>query len=197
MELFSHEPVPGFSYGRIVYLYGVPGLQDDHVLLTTNDVRHLKLPDTWTPVGRKGSQNAAFYQTETIIAGERGRTELQDGPLWAGGKLLVWKPSAAGEQLRLQVPIEEDGNYVFYYTVSKNPQGGLFAAKLQGGQLFSANLYEPIHTMSKNYESKPVSLKKGICEVVIESQGTRHGGQETWTAAGGAIGLDFLWVQRR
>ena len=195
MELFSHEPVPGFSYGRIVYLYGLPGFQDDHVLLTANDTKHLKLPEQWTPVGRKASKDAVFYQTETILAEKQKKTDFLYGPLWAGGRLLAWKPQTKGEQLKLHVPIGQDGDYVFHYTVAKDPQGGIFTAKLNGTQLFYANLYDPLRTMSKNYESKPIGLKKGLCEIVIESQGTQHGGPETWTAAGGIIGLDFLWVQ--
>ena len=44
MELYSHEPTPGFSYARIGYHYGRPGLIDDSVGITQEDVRPLKYP---------------------------------------------------------------------------------------------------------------------------------------------------------
>ncbi|UCD29955.1 MAG: DUF2961 domain-containing protein, partial [Planctomycetota bacterium] len=64
MELYTHTETPGISYARIGYHYGIPGLTDDHVTVTREDLRHLELPEGWRPVPALGSKNSGFYQAE-------------------------------------------------------------------------------------------------------------------------------------
>ena len=49
---FSHERTPNFSYARLAYHYGVPGIIDDFVGLTNEDVRPLNYPADWQPAAR-------------------------------------------------------------------------------------------------------------------------------------------------
>jgi hypothetical protein len=84
MELFSHEQTPGVSYARLAYHYGRPGLIDDHVALTDEDVRPLRLPPNWQPAARMGARNSTFFQAEDAVQTAEG-TSLEVADLWAGG----------------------------------------------------------------------------------------------------------------
>jgi hypothetical protein len=188
MELFSHEPVPGFSYARIAYHYGAPEIVDDHVLLTDRDVELPRLPEIWMPVGRKYTRDTAFFQAEEILEGEPSPTFLE-GPLWAGGRLLVWRPSQTGEELTLSVPVAEDGEYNIALTAARHPGAGSFSAALDGGPLElngtpgPVELSVPHGTLSRNFKSEGVTLASGAHALTLRSE------------APGDVGLDFVWVR--
>lgn len=195
MELFSHERTPDMSYARIAYHYGRPGLIDDHVLITKEDVRHLELPANWQPAARGGAANAVFYQAEDVVQ-EGPKTTLAEGHLWSGGKLMVWHPGKQGEQLTFKLPVSEKGRYVLRLTAARTPEAGRFSATLDGKKIgFGGNagvvdLHVPYRTLLRNTSANPVEIDKGDHALTLQYEGSAEG-------AAGTIGIDFIWVQKR
>jgi hypothetical protein len=188
MELFSHEPVPGFSYARIAYHYGDPEIVDDHMPLTDRDVELPRLPESWMPAGRKYTEDTAFFQAEEIVEGEPA-TSVAEGPLWAGGRLLVWHPGQIGDELVFTVPVAEDGEYNLALTAARRPGSGSFSASLDGtpldlnGNPGPVGLSAPHRTLSRNFKSQSVKLTGGTHTLKLRSE------------APGDIGVDFVWVR--
>ena len=106
MELYSHERTPGLSYARIGYHYARPGLNDDHLAIMPEDLRHLELPERWKPANRMGARNSVFYEAEQIIR-ERIHTRMDQGRLWSGARLLTWYPRNPGESKVALVNIDD------------------------------------------------------------------------------------------
>ncbi|MBN1185399.1 MAG: DUF2961 domain-containing protein [Bacteroidales bacterium] len=189
MELLSHEPVPGFSYARIIYHYGFRGMHDDNNRISKGDVRPVKLPEKWFPVGKKGSANSVFYQTEDIISGNEN-TSLVSGRIWAGGQLLEWMPKKVDEKLELNLPISEEGNYMVYITARLTDSSGSIHAKIndsiftqEGGVI---DLKTDRGILSRTFSSGIFNLKQGLQKLTLES-----------SQPGKPIGIDFIWIQKR
>ncbi len=194
MELFSHEPTPGLSYARIGYHYARPGMTDDHLAIMPDDVRPLRLPRGWTPAARFGARNSEFFPAEQILK-DSTDTQLQEGDLWAGGQLLVWKPKKAGDRMDLTFNIASPGKKNIYITASLTPQSGKFAVLLDGRLLRTADeeevidLFRPYGTLLRNFPLKTVELAEGRHTLTLESRvGADRGGPPE-------IGIDFVWVQ--
>jgi hypothetical protein len=189
MELFSHEPVPGFSYARIAYYYGAPEISDDHMLVSDADVRHLSLPKGWLPIGRKLTEKATFYQAEELAAGD-APFDLDNGDLWSGGRLMVWMPRQSGDTLELQLPVSEKGRYIIVLTAARCPEAGSFRAKLGeiplvfNQDLDVVKLAVPHRTLSRNFKSQEMELERGTHILSLENAGK---GDER-------IGIDFVWI---
>jgi hypothetical protein len=188
MELFSHEPVENFSYGRMVYLYARPGIYDDHLPLTREDLRELVLPDKWYPVGRKGSRNARFFQAE-LLAENRQEIGLEHRNLWSGGAIMVWEPVSGAQVLKLNLPVDKAGRYVIVLTGGMDMEGGVFQVEtgdemLEFNGSEKINLHDPHRVLSRNFNSKPVSLETGMIPLLfIPSDGNK-----------GKIKIDFIWL---
>jgi hypothetical protein len=188
MELFSHEPVPGFSYARIAYHYGTPEIVDDHLPITDRDVELPRLPESWMPVGRKYTRDTAFFQAEDIVEGEPPLSFVE-GPLWAGGRLLVWHPGQVGDELVFTVPVAEDGEYDLAVTAARRPDAGSFSASIDGtpldlnGSPGPVELSIPHRTLSRNFKSQSVTLESGAHTLTLRSEGPEE------------IGIDFVWVR--
>jgi len=188
MELFSHEPVPGFSYARIAYLYGAPTIVDDHVPITGRDVELPRLPESWMPVGRKYTDATVFLQAEEIVEGEPAMSFVE-GALWAGGRLLVWHPDQIGDELVFTVPVAEEGQYNLAVTAARRPGAGSFSAFVDGtpldlnGSPGPVELAVPYRTLSRNFKSQAVPLTSGAHALTLRSEGP------------GAIGVDFVWLR--
>ncbi|MDB4581588.1 DUF2961 domain-containing protein [Draconibacterium sp.] len=190
MELMSHEPVENFSYGRMVYLYSKPGMYDDHLPITKEDVRPLNLPEKWYPVGKKGSNNAIFYQAEQLVENQK-LIYTENDNLWSGGKIMVWEPGSQGKQLILNISVEEAGNYSIVLTVGKDDEGGSFVVKSGESKLEfrgseTVDLKDPYRIIARNYRSAPVKLKSGINPVIIEPAEGNNG----------KIKIDFIWIMK-
>ena len=194
MELFSHLRTPGLSYARIGYHYAQPGVTDDHETLMPEDLRHLQLPDGWTPQAALGSRNSIFYEAENLIT-DRGRTEMQDGRIWAGSRVLVWRPGSIGERKNFTFFVESGGEKRIYLTAALTPQSGIMAALLDGqpvmfsGDIETVDLYRPYRTLLRNYSFGPVELAQGQHTLMLEYRGTADGVDEP------EIGVDLIWVQ--
>ena len=190
MELYTHEPTQDISYARIVYHYGMPGMTDDHTVITDRDVEPIKLPENWYPIATKGSNKALFYQAEELVANDAEFTYNKNN-LWSGGRLFVWHPKAKKDQLKLNIPISEDGEYFIRFTAAKHPHAGIFSAKINNvplkfnGDRHEVNLEVPFRTLSRNFSAQPVKLSKGSHELLIENVNDNVQ----------PIGIDFLWIQ--
>jgi len=196
MELFSHERTPGVSYARIAYHYGRPGLVDDHVGLTDEDVRPLRLPPDWRPAARMGARGSTFFQAEDVVLDEAD-TSLESDDLWAGGKLLAWSPKGAEEKLTFKLAAPESGKYVIRVTAARTPRSGRVAALLDGEPLplatedGTADLATDFRTLSRTFSTRPLDLTAGDHRLSLRYL-DRPGQEEKET-----IGIDFIWLQRR
>ncbi len=187
MELLSHGPVAGFSYGRIIYHYGLPGMIDDHIPLSDSDVKLPQLPKNWMPVRRYFCANADFYQAEDI-AREGQEFELKEQDIWAGGKILVWK----GASISFTLPVTEEGEYVIVFTARRAPGAGSFESEINGqklnfGEETLIELSVPYRTLARNFVAAPVTLTAGeqILTLINKSDPQKP------------IGIDFIWIMRR
>ncbi len=187
MELFSHGPVPGFSYGRMIYHYGFPGMVDDHIPLSDSDIILPQLPESWFPAPRGFCASADFYQAEDIVQQEQ-EFELKEKAIWAGGKILVWK----GSNISFSLPIKEEGEYVVVFTARRSPDAGSFESEIDGqklkfGRKTLVELSVPNRTLARNFIAAPIKLTAGqkILTLVNKSD------------PGTPIGIDFIWIIRR
>lgn len=196
MELFSHEQTEGFSYARIGYHYGRPGLMDDHVAITSEDVRHLELPKGWTPAARGAALNSVFYQPEDMLQATEN-VSLVEGNLWAGGRLCRWTPKTIGEELVFRVPIAEDGKYIVRLGLARDPNSGAVSLRIDGaeagfgGEAGVEDLYVPYRTMLRNAGTRLLDLKEGERSVTLRFEGGRE------EALDKSVGIDYIWVQKR
>ena len=192
MELFSHERTPRFSYARIGYHYGRPGLTDDHVTITKEDVRRLELPSGWQPQARFGAARSVFYQAEDLLKG-RGRVKTEKGNLWSGGEICRWQPKKAGDTLTLSVPVEKAGKYGITLVMAHEPGGAKVSATVDGkeagfgGKEGMVNLDEPYRVMLLPSGTQTLELTEGKHKVDLKLEGDPKG----------PLGIDFVWVQRR
>ena len=190
MELFSHERTEGFSYARLSYLYARPGIMDDHVTITAEDVRPPALPPTWEPAARFGATRWEFRACEDL-AKNPANTSFLEGGLWQGGKTLIWTPQQANEELRLTFNVAEEGDYAVILACMYRPDGGSFRATLNGEAVLfegkeSVKLVAPYHMISQLVGSTAKGLKAGDYELVLTSLET-----------GKQIGLDFMATRKK
>lgn len=196
MELYSHEVTPGLSYARIAYHYGRPGITDDHVSITKEDVRHLELPKNWLPAARGYSKGYVFYQAEDILQSKANTTFLENA-IWAGGRLLVWRAAKASEELTLKLPIPEDGKYRFQITAARTPTSGSFSVRLDGrdigfgGDTGVIDLHVPYRALSRTFGAKPTELTKGDHLMSLRYETGTPGDNDK------IIGIDFIWVKKQ
>ncbi|MDI6450085.1 glycoside hydrolase family 172 protein [Anaerobaca lacustris] len=196
MELYSHERTPGVSYARIGYHYARPGLTDDHLAITPADLRAPELPVGWNPAARMGAANSVFHTSEDCLT-DRQNTRLDDGALWAGGKLLVWTPRNAGERKSFKLTIDTDGRKQINVAFAMTPRSGKVAFYLDGEPLPLANrseevdLYRPYRTLLRRVALRPGELTAGEHTLTLEWTDT------TGRVAEPEVGIDFFWVQRQ
>ena len=193
MELYSHERTPGFSYARVGYHYGRPGITDDHLAIMPDDVREQALP-TWMPAARMGARNSVMYQTEELLSG--ARLPRASGRLYAGGTLPVWRPTRPGDVLRLSVPVAADGDYRVHFVARLDPNGGVArvtwdgdAAELNTGTS-ALDFHRPYRTLLRDYTMSQRSLTAGTHTLAFVFDGASEGILRP------EIGIDFVWVQK-
>lgn len=199
MELYHHERTPDVSYARIGYHYGRPGIVDDHLAITREDVRDLELPATWEPVSRGAARNSVFFQAEDVLtAGSRQkvRTSFAEDGLWAGGRMLVWHPARVGEGITFRLSVPDEGRYVIHLTTARTPNSGRISVKLDGrhvglGGEEGVDLHQPHRILSRDMASQAVELEQGVHELVLRYKGAPA------DVSRAEIGLDFFWVQKR
>ena len=194
MELFSHERTPGLSYARIGYHYARPGVTDDHQPIMGEDLRTLSLPENWQPASRMGARDAHFYVAEELLNNANG-TAMQEGRLWAGGKVLVWKPEKTGDRIEFTLPDQTAGNKRITLTAGLTPRSGRIAVLLNGKKLSLSDnakeidLYRPYRTLLRNHYFQDVKFKPGDQRLILEYLGAKPDG------AGSEIFIDFVWIR--
>ena len=184
MELYSHGPVENFSYARMVYYYGIPGVVDDHLKITDEDLRVPKMPKTWKPGKRNYTQKAMFYETEDVVV-SKPELQFEKSYLWTNGNLCTWKPK--NDELKLAIPVVKDDNCTIVLTLAHQPDGGKLSVHLDGKEIkFGENRYistsRPYRILSRNHRLPKMKLDKGIHDLVIQSEDNKN------------IGIDFIWV---
>jgi len=196
IELFPHEKTEGFSYARIGYHYARPGLMDDHVVITNEDLRPLELPARWELAARGGARNSVFYQAEDVLK-SKDRTEIVEGNLWSAGALCRWLPKDAGDELEFNLPIAETGKYIIRLGLAQDAQSGSVSMIIDGAQVplggagGVADLYVPYRILLRNFGGQQVELDKGTHSLVLRFEGALR------EAGAGSIGVDYIWVQKR
>ena len=185
MELASHERTPGVAYGRICYLYGRPEMVDDHVAITTEDLREPVLPATWEPESRFGAKDIVFQACEKIVSDSSGMGFETDG-LWQGGRVMIWTPKREGETLDIPFRLEADGDYPILLTCMLKPGAGALRATLNGAEIeFDGKETLDLHIdhglMSRMLGAHVKGLKAGNQVLTLAA-----------TQAGKPIGLDFF-----
>jgi hypothetical protein len=195
MELSSHERTPGMSYARTGYYYARPGTIDDIELLKPDDLRPLLLPGGWQPAARFGARDSVFYPAEDILI-DRANTTLEDGRVWAGGRILVWRPENPGQRIKFKVKLDSPGRVQIHITAALTPKSGTIAAWLEGGpgrvacKPITIELHEPFRTLLRTFSLEPADLPTGDYTLVVKFASTGPG------IARPEIGLDFIWVQK-
>ena len=189
MELFSHERTEGFSYGRIGYHYARPGLMDDHIPLTDEDLRHPQLPAAWEPAARFGAGKFEFHACEEL-ADSTAQTRFMEGGLWQGGRVLVWTPENAGNKLKLAVTAKETGDHTLMLACMLCTEAGAFRATVDGDDIEfngkdSVDLLAPYHVQSRVLGAQLKQLQAGTHDLTL-----------TALKAGQPIGLDFLGLRK-
>jgi hypothetical protein len=196
MELLSHERTPGFSHARIGYHYARPGVMDDHLPITDEDVRHLTLPPNWRPAARFASRDTVFYHAQELTTG-RPNVEIVTGNLWADSRLLVWHASEKGARLVLRVPVLEDGRYAIKLGLAMNGQSGQISVALDGkdigfGQESGViDLHVPHRVLLRQHDSDTIELTKGEHTLTIRFEGPSPKGR------GNTVGINYIGVQRK
>ncbi len=195
MELYSHERTPGLSYARIGYHYGLPGIVDDSVRLTDEDLRILNLPKDWKPAARMGARNSTFFEAEEIVRTKNG-VSREKGDLWTGGQMLTWTPAADAKDVAFDVPVSDAGKYVLRITGALTPRSGRIAAFLDGQPLPFAthdgtfDMKTDHRVMSRTVSTNPLDLNGDTLRLVIRNADSTRDTPPI-------IGIDFIWLQKQ
>jgi hypothetical protein len=196
MELFSHERTPGMSYARIGYHYARPGLTDDRQAIMPDDLQLPVLPENWQPAARMGAANAVFFAAEDIVT-DAESTNLVDGRLWAGGKLLIWTSTKDHGQKSFKIPISLTGKQQIHAALAMTALSGKIAFRIDGQPLLLENeaedvdLYCPYRTLLRSIALMPLELETGNHTLTLELKDAPDG------VANPQVGIDFIWVQRK
>jgi hypothetical protein len=195
MELKSHERTPELSYARIGYHYARPGLTDDHLAILSEDLRHLRLPEVWTPAARMGARNSAIYEAEELVQSWL-RTGYKRGRLWSGGKLLVWNPQKAGETQAFIFRINNKGKKRIHFATALTPSSGKISVLVDNkpaplpNKLEIVDLYRPYRTLLRNFTLSPMELDPGFHRLTLKFEGADPQVKKP------EIGIDFIWIQK-
>jgi len=189
MELRHHGVIPGFTYGRIVYFYGLPLLTDDYQKIGTGDICELQyLP--WSPQAYLGSAGYTFIQAEKLAAGEH--LHVKEGKMWAERSILSWTPEATSEKITINFRTGTGSAKTrIGLTVAHEAGGGTLSFMLNGRPITfddreTLSLSWPGRTILANHFSEQVALKKGCNEFIMRMPDAD--GRKT-------ASIDFIWIR--
>ena len=191
MELLHHGVVPGTSYGRIVYYYAIPSTIDDFQQISVDDTRDLPYY-TWAPEPFKGSSGNRFLDAEGHLDKTGRNVSIQEGRLWAGGRIVMWEPEKKSEKISFIINNDKNMNNTrIGITMAKMPEGGTIALSINGkplrfGGKDEISLFNDHHIILDNFTSEQFQLKNGRNEIVFEIL------DET---PGKKVGIDFFWLR--
>jgi hypothetical protein len=189
MELISHERTESFSYARISYHYGREGLIDDHVVISDEDVRLLRLPDTWEPLAHFGAARCVFFTCEDLVE-NKSHTSFEKSGLWQGGRLLVWTPVQKHEELKITFQADVTGEYDISLACKLCPGAGKFKARLDDQPVTFENkewmdLNIPHHILSRLVGTHAVNMEAGEHNLILTASEAKQ-----------SIGLDFFVLRK-
>lgn len=197
LELISHDTTPGMSYARIAYHYGRPGLMDDHAPITDEDLRHLELRANYMPAPTFGARNARFHQAEDLVKGKPTLSFKTDN-LWSGGRLMLWHPTSAGDEIEFRIPVKQDAPHAILIGWALTPQSGRVSVKLDGepcrfrGGSDTRDLHVPYRQLLRQYEPhEDVALMAGDHVLTIRFEGS------SGTTSDPVVGIDYIGVQNK
>ena len=193
MELLTHRKDGGFVYGRMVYLYAMPGLIDDHFTVTRDDTREIKVPQ-WNPLFDI-SKTYSLVNAEYLLKDWKD-VAIRYDHLWAEGKLMVWTPSRQGEKinfvLRQKAAVRENMQISF----GRMPEGGMIklyvndqSVKLwnRGQFVEQFDLNEPGRILNRTHATEDIDFKQG--ENIISIENVSPDGKKV------NIGIDLFWFK--
>jgi len=184
MELINHGRTEDFSYARIAYHYGREGFLDDHVTITDADLEMPTLPATWEPELVRGAQNWTIHPSEELLA-DSANTSFEEGPLWQGGRLVVWTPKKVGETMTFRLNLTENAPHAVMLACKFSPDGGTFTAQIDGVEVEmegkdAVALVSPYHVQSIIVGTR-LPLKAGAHTLTLVAK-----------EADKPIGIDFI-----
>lgn len=187
MELLPHGIVPGFAYARIVYLYGREGTIDDHCTITADDLRPQTIPE-WNPVTFRSSLNYRFVSAETAFKGNAD-TGFEYDPLWAEGKIFVWKPKQPGEKINFEVQTSA-GKKDMQISAGHMPGGGKIRVYVNNipvklNKKDTLDLHDDHRMLNRAYTTGEIDFVQGKNVITIENLSDT----EVKT------GIDLLWIK--
>ena len=187
MELYSHDDVPGFIYARMIYNYAKAGLLNDHSPITADDVRPMEMP-VWNPVAYKGSADYRFVNAEAAFRGN-ANTSFEYDPLWAGGKVFVWKPEKTGEKINFEVNTSE-GNKNIMISFGHMPGAGKIKIYVNDKPVNQRgdgiiDLSDEFRTLNRSHNIGNIDFVKGRNVITLENHSEN----------GVKIPIDFLWIK--
>jgi hypothetical protein len=194
MEVYPHERTPGFSYARVGYHYGRPGMTDDHKPLKPGDLREPRMPGAWLPAARGGARNSVFYQAEDLAGGSG--VILERGSAYAGGQIAVWRRAGPDARWTIPLPITEGGRYRIHFVARLDPNAADMQLFWDGEWAYLTNgenavrLNRPYRSLLRNFTLQPRELAPGTHTLEFLYEGAPAGVVEPEFA------LDFVWVQR-
>jgi len=189
MELRHHGTVSGFSYGRIIYLYALPGLIDDNPEISMEDLGEI-VYKTWKPEAYLGSAGFTFIQAENLM-NQAPNIKVERGNMWADGSMLIWKPQHKGEKISFYILLDQSMESTkIGFTLAHGPRGGNISILLNGKPVMvdghqTIDLFEPNQRILANHFSEAVQLKKGNNEITFISADANKDK---------IIGIDFFWI---
>ena len=188
MELYSHEvEVPGFIYARMIYNYAKAGLLNDHSPITADDVRPMEMP-VWNPVAYRGSIDYRFVNAEVAFRG-RANTSFEYDPIWAGGKIFVWKPQSVGEKINFEINTTE-GKKDAMISFGHMPGAGKVKIYVNDKPVSTGvdgiiELSDDFRTLNRSHSTGSVDFVKGRNIITLENL----------SPDGAKIPVDFLWIK--
>jgi len=202
IELMAVTEISNFYYARVAYYYARPGVIDDHVLISKDDVRYIER-QPWMPVAGRGAENSIFYQAQDVIT-DANNIQLVSDNLWAGGQMLLWTPTVTGDKRTFDLNVTESGNYKIRITTANTPSSGIVSAYVDGTRLnfyeqawkgnsvLTKDLFNPYRAASRTLHSPDiVLLNVGQHKVDIVYEG------KSADSTGSDVGIDSLWLQKQ
>jgi hypothetical protein len=188
MELLHHDSVPDFSYSRIVYYYGLPGIYDDHQAISPGDVRILEMPESWQPKAYFSSRDFVFHEPQDVLK-EGSDLSEEKGYLWSDNHLMIWAPETKGDRLVLHLPVNiEEGPLEVFIAFKMSPNSGRVRVSLNGEESGddSFDLRTDYRTLSREMRlPKGTAMTENELEFIFEGE------------PGEEIGIDFISVKAK
>ena len=188
MEMIHHNVVDGYSYARISYYYGRPGIYSDGMPLFREDLRVVESPQNWVPEVAGRQKRATYFQLEDLKGGE---SLVESNPLWACGKRVGWRPEKEGDSITMEFDAAKAGKYDMSIVFSRSPEAGKCAVLVNGKPTRRSGFdrYESFHTMLRESGIGQIELLQGKNTITLVYRGKNP------ESKGSLIGADFIWIQ--